>query len=188
MDERGLNIVFTPQAAAEAPFFTARLRPHRSLSRRGRRKTLAVFAMLQGSIGLFCGFSGAWPVAFFLGLTWLGLVIAFARNARDARAHEELSVSALELHYARVNPAGARRDWRFNPLWVRLTIERHEEFGVERLDLSARGKRVEVAAFLGRGEKTLLAEDLSAALARARRGPRFLEAAPSCFGAPEPAP
>jgi uncharacterized membrane protein len=112
-------------------------------------------------------------VAFFLALTWLGLVLAFNRNARDALAYEDIALSALELHYARVNPSGRRRDWRFNPLWVRLAVERHSEFGVERLDLFSREKRVQVGAFLGRGEKTRLAEDLSAALAQARRGPRF---------------
>ncbi len=162
-----------PEAAAEAIFFTARLRPHRSLSRRRRRTLLAVLALIQGAIGGLFGLAGAWPVAVFLGLAWLGLAFAFARNTRDALAFEELSLSTLELQYTRVNPAGARREWRFNPLWVRLTVERHAEFGVERLDLSTRGRRIEVAACLGRGEKTLLAEDLSAALARARRGARF---------------
>ncbi len=135
--------------------------------------TLAIFAFLQGGGGLAAFAAGAWPVAFFLALAWLGLVVAFARNARDASAYEDLALSALELHFARVNPAGARRDWRFNPLWVRLAIERHAEFGVERLDLYAREKRVQVGAFLGRSEKTRLAEELGAALAEARRGPRF---------------
>jgi len=54
-----------------------------------------------------------------------------------------------------------------------LAVERHPEFGVERLDLLSRGKRLEIGVFLGRGEKTRLATDLSAALARARQGPRF---------------
>jgi len=72
-----------------------------------------------------------------------------------------------------VSPAGARRDWRFNPLWVRLAVERHAEFGVERLDLLARHDRLEIGAFLGQDEKAFLGEDLSAALARARGGQRF---------------
>ncbi|WP_294536117.1 DUF2244 domain-containing protein [uncultured Rhodoblastus sp.] len=119
------------------------------------------------------GLSGAWPAAFFLGLTWLGLAFAFRRNARDALARDEISLSALELHYLRFNTAGARRDWRFSPLWVRLTIERHAEFGVERLDFSAREKRVEIGAFLGRREKTCGPGDLIVVMARARQGARF---------------
>jgi uncharacterized membrane protein len=173
VDANSVDVVFSTDAAADAAFFTARLRPHRSLSRRGRGRTLAVIALLQASLGIQLGFSGAWPAAFFLGLTWLGLAFAFQRNARDALAREEISLSALELHYARFNPQGARRDWRFNPLWVRLRIERHPDFGVERLDFSAREKCVEIGACLGRNEKTHLAEELSAALARARQGARF---------------
>ena len=173
MPEKGIDVALTPGAAADETFFIARLRPHRALTRRGRHGTLAAFGVLQGATGLAFGLSGAWPAAFFLGLTWLGLAFAFARNARDALAYEDIALSALELHYARVSPTGARRDWRFNPLWVQLRIERHAEFGVERLDLFSRQKRVEIAASLGRDEKTRLAKDLSAALAQARRGPRF---------------
>jgi uncharacterized membrane protein len=134
---------------------------------------LAVFAALQGTGGFYACFCGAWPVAFFLALTWMGLVLAFNRNAHDALAYEDLALCPVQLHYARVNPSGRRRDWRFNPLWVRLAIERHAEFGVERIDLYSRGRRVQVGAFLGRSEKTRLARDLSAALAQARQGPRF---------------
>ena len=112
-------------------------------------------------------------MAFFLGFAGLGLCVAFNCNARDALAHEELTLSPLQLNYARVNPRGWRQEWRFNPFWVRLAVERHPEFGVERLDLLSRGKRLEIGVFLGRGEKTRLATDLSAALARARQGPRF---------------
>jgi uncharacterized membrane protein len=112
-------------------------------------------------------------VAFFLALTWLGLFLAFQINARDALAYEDLALTALQLKYARVKPSGGRREWRFNPVWVRLSIERHSEFGVERLDLYSREKRLQVGAFLGRSEKTRLAADLSAALAQARQGPRF---------------
>ena len=93
----------------------------------------------------------------FFAATWAGLAFAFVSNARAALAYEDLELSALELRYARVSPAGRRRDWRFNPLWVRLAIERHEEFGVERLDLLSRRTRVEIGACLGRHEKTRLA-------------------------------
>ena len=42
-----------------------------------------------------------------------------------------------------------------------------------RLDLVSRGKSVEVAAFLGPGEKADFADALTRALAEARRGPRY---------------
>ncbi len=173
MPEQGQDAIPPKAIGAEEELFSARLRPHRSLSRRGRHRVLAVLALLQGVAAISFSRFGAWPVAIFLAVTWLGLVRAFVRNARDALAYEDIALSPLELHYARVSPAGRRRDWRFNPMWVRLAVERHPEFGVERLDFCAREKRVEVGAFLGRGEKTRLAADLDAALTQARRGPRF---------------
>ncbi|MDI9847924.1 DUF2244 domain-containing protein [Rhodoblastus sp. 17X3] len=158
---------------AEALLFVTRLRPHRALTQRGRRRLLALFAAFQAPLGVALTLQGAWPAAVFVAATWAGLALAFSRNARAALAYEDLELSALELHYARVSPEGWRRDWRFNPLWVRLAIERHEEFGVEKLDLLSRRTRVEIGACLGRHEKTRLARDLSAALSRAKKGPRF---------------
>jgi len=169
--------------AAAAPLFSTRLRPHRSLTRRGIVTILALFAALQGPLGLALALHGAWPATIFLALTWAGLAFAFASNARLGLAYEDLELSALELRYGRVSPGGLRRDWRFNPLWVRLAVERHEEFGVERLDLLWRRTRIEIGAGLGRGEKTRLADDLAFALARARKGPRF-EQAPNEKGPP----
>ncbi len=160
-------------ATADALLYSTRLRPRRSLTTRERHKVVTLFAAIHGPLGLALILHGAWPAALFLALTWGGLALAFARNARAARAYEELELSVIELRYARVDPVGQRRDWRFNPLWVRLAVERHEEFGVERLDLLSRRTRLEIGAFLGRGEKTRLAEDLAVALASARRGPHF---------------
>jgi uncharacterized membrane protein len=170
MERRDADLAPDP---SNAPLFSARLRPHRSLTRSRRRAAATVFALAQNALGLVFLLCGAWPVAFFLALCSLGLVVAFSRNAVAARAYEDIELSFLELHYARVSPAGARRDWRFHPLWVRLEVARHEEFGVERLDLHSRQRRLEIGAFLGRGEKTELARDLNAALTRARSGPRF---------------
>ena len=158
---------------AEKALFSTRLRPHRSLTRTGRHVTIGIVALLQGALGSIFLFLGAWPVALFFVLCSLGLALAFSRNAREALAYEDIDLSPIELCYTRVSPSGARRDWRFNPLWVRLEVERHAEFGVERLDLFGRRRRLEIGAFLGRPEKTRLAENLTTALARARSGPRF---------------
>ena len=40
----------------------------------------------------------------------------------------------------RVTHRGQISEWRYNPLWVRLDIEAHEEFGIERLTLVSRGR------------------------------------------------
>jgi uncharacterized membrane protein len=169
----GMGAVADKAAGAETVLLARRLDPHRSLTRAGRRKVLVFFAVAQALPALACALAGGWPASVFAALTWGGLAFALARNARVALAYEELEISALELRYVRVSVAGLRRTWRFNPLWVRLAVARHQEFGVERLDLLARRRRLEIGAFLGRGEKTRLAEELGAALAQARRGTDF---------------
>jgi uncharacterized membrane protein len=116
---------------------------------------------------------GAWPVAGFRGLDVLGLYIAFKVNFRSASAYETVEVTPVELVFAKVSAGGRREVWRFNPSWVRLEQETHEEFGTERVALVSRGESVEIGAFLGPEQKAALARDLSRALAAARRGPRF---------------
>ena len=68
---------------------------------------------------------------------------------------------------------GARAEWQFNPSWVSLHKETHEEYGVQKVALVSRGRSVEVGSFLGPDEKAHFAQDLSLALAEARRGPRY---------------
>ena len=58
-----------------------------------------------------------------------------------------------------------------NPLWVKLDKVAHEEFGIERLFLVARGKQLAIASFLGPDEKASFAQELGNALSEAKRGP-----------------
>ncbi len=60
-----------------------------------------------------------------------------------------------------------------NPLWVQLDQKVHAEFGIERLYLVSRGRRVSIASFLGADEKANFAKALTAALQAARRGPTY---------------
>jgi uncharacterized membrane protein len=61
----------------------------------------------------------------------------------------------------------------FNPLWVQLDRKTHPEFGIEKLYLVSKGRRVAVASFLGPDEKASFANALVAALQAARRGPTY---------------
>lgn len=165
MDERS--------QAYETPLFDVRLNPHRSLGPRGFRNLMMAAFALSTIVSLPFYLMGAWPVVGFMGLYVLGLYIAFRVNFRSARAYEELRLTPLELLFARVNLRGARREWRFNPSWVRFERIEHEEFGTQRLSLVSGGRSLEVGAFLGPDQKAELATKFSRALALARRGPRF---------------
>jgi uncharacterized membrane protein len=64
-------------------------------------------------------------------------------------------------------------EWTFNPLWVRLDQETDDEYGVERLYLASRGRRVSIGSFLSPAEKASFSKALIAALHAARRGPTY---------------
>jgi len=157
----------------DEPILQTRIKPHRSLDARGFRLLFALFAACCVVSSIPFVVLGAWPVAGFLGLDIVLLYGAFRLSYRAARAYEDVLVTPVELSVARVSAAGRRREWRFNPGFVRLERQEMEEYGVTRLDLVSRGRRLEVAAALGPQARAEFAHDLSGALAQARRGPRF---------------
>ncbi len=175
MPERAIHI---PESAeAEDPtdrrIMSVRLYPHRSLTRRNFHILLMFFSTVSFATTVPFVIMGAWPVAGFMGLDVLLFFLAFRANYRAARAYEDVHVTPLELLLEKVSPKGIRAQWRFNPSWVRLHKEDHQEFGVQKLALISRGQSVEIGHFLGPDEKARFAEGLSQALAEARRGPRF---------------
>ena len=153
--------------------FEARIVPHRSLTRTGFRAVMAAVGLISLASSLPFVLLGAWPVAGFMGLDVALLYFAFRANFRAARAYELIRVTPLELMLAKVTAAGARAEWRFHPAWVRLVRKDHDEYGLMELTLHSRGQAIEVAKFLGPGEKAGLAAKLSQALSDARRGPRY---------------
>jgi uncharacterized membrane protein len=163
----------SPPSNYDAAIFERRLRPHRSLDGRGFRALLMAFCACGFFSSLPFVVLGAWPVAGFMGLDVLLLYVAFRANFGAARAYEDIRVTALEVRVDKTSARGALRRFLFNPLFTRLEQEEIEEFGVTRLDLVARGRRCEVAAFLGPEAKGALAGELRAALLTARRGPDF---------------
>lgn len=157
---------------ADPVLFSTRLRPHRSMTKRQFHWLLMGIAGVSFVTTLPFVIMGAWPVAGFMGLDVLLVYAAFRANFRAARAYEDVEVTTIQLRLAKVNPRGARAEWRFNPSWVRLERQDHVEFGTQRLDLVARADRIEVASFLGPDAKGRFADDLGRALAQARRGYR----------------
>ena len=158
---------------AETPIFDARLTPHRSLSQKGFRALMAATCVATTLFSLPFYLMGAWPIVGFLGLDVALLYLAFRANYRAARAYEDFRLTYFELLFARVSATGFRREWRFAPAWVRLERVDHEEFGLQRLSLLSRGRRWDVARFLGPDQKAEFAGEFTRALAEARRGPRY---------------
>jgi uncharacterized membrane protein len=155
---------------AEPVLFSAQLTPHRSLKRTGFILLMAFVAAVSFAAGVAFLLMGAWPVFGFFGLDALAIYVAFKINFRRARAREEISMTPSELRVRRISHRGHVMEWVLNPLWVRLDEISHEEFGIERLYLVSRGRRVAIASFLGPDEKASFANALKAGLAAARRG------------------
>jgi uncharacterized membrane protein len=160
-------------AQAEPELFSALLTPHRSLNRTGFLVLMGFLSAVSFAAGLAFLLMGAWPVLGFFGLDVLAIYWAFRINFRHARASEEISVTPSELHVRRTSHRGHVVEWAFNPLWVRLDQKGDAEFGIERLYLVSRGRRVSIGSFLGPDEKASFAKALLAALQAAKRGPTY---------------
>ena len=160
-------------AGVDNVVFHARLTPHRSLDARGHAILFAFIIGVSTLISIPFYLLGALPIVGFIGLDVALLWFAFRVSNQRARACEELVLTHIELMVRRVSWRGKSREWRFNPLWVRLKRDEHEEFGTQSIALEEGRRRIELGAFLGAEEKADFATALGAALATARQGPRF---------------
>jgi uncharacterized membrane protein len=156
---------------SEPTIFSAVLTPHRSLGPTGFLIFMLVLGGISFAAGMLFLIAGAWPVFGFFGLDVLLVYWAFRANYRSARAYEQVTVTPSELTVRRVSYHGTTQEWTLNPVWVRLQRDVHAEFGVERLFLVSRGRRLPIASFLGAQEKESFAAALAAALGEAKRGP-----------------
>src|ERR1700729_3570536 len=162
---------FDPESQPE--LFSALLTPHRSLNRTGFLVLMALLSVVSFAAGLAFLLMGAWPVFGFFGLDVLVIYWAFRINFRRARASEEIRGTPSELRVRRVSHRGHVVEFVLNPLWVQLDQKIHAEYGIEKLYLLSKGRRVAIASFLGPDEKASFAKALAAALQAARRGPSY---------------
>jgi len=136
--------------------FSARVTPHRSLNRTGFTVLMVFVGVVSFVAGTAFCLMGAWPVLGFFGLDVLVIYLAFRVNFRSAAATEDIVMTPSELRVRRVSHRGHVMEWTLNPLWVQLEQTGDPEFGIERLYLVSRGRRVPVGYFLGPEEKERL--------------------------------
>lgn len=148
-------------------FFDARLQPYRSLPPRGFFWMMAVLAAISVCAGIGFVLAGAWPVIGFFGLDVALVYLAFRLSYRSARQTESVRLTGAALDVERVSVRGERRQWRFEPYWLRIVFEEWEE-GQNRLLLTSHGKSLVLGVFLSSPERRQVALSLKAALARWR--------------------
>jgi uncharacterized membrane protein len=156
---------------AEAPIFTARLSPYRSLSPAGFNLLMMAIVALSFFAGLAFWLMGAWPVVGFMGLDIVLIQFAFRMNYRQARAFEEVEVTRSALTVRKVSAAGRSREFGFNPYWARLVVDRQPDRLISRLSIASHGKELDIGKFLAPNERESFAAAFSAALAEARAAP-----------------
>ena len=154
----------------DRPVFSATIRPHQSLSRRGFRIVMGGCCLVSLVISVWCWRMGFWPVAGFFGLDMLAVYVALKVSFRRGRSFEEVMISQIEILIARVGYRGERREWRFNPLWTKLTQVEDEEYGLQRLTLVSRREHVAVARDASPEERARVARGLCAARAQVKKG------------------
>ena len=149
--------------------FSATLRPYRSLGRRGFAILMAAILALWLVGSAYFWSLGAWPVVGFGGLDVLAIYVAFRMNYRAARSYEDIEVSRAAIVIRKVMANGRAQEFRFNPQWVKLEVERIDDEGVVRVALRAREGRVAVGTFLNPEDRESFARAFGSALAEARR-------------------
>ncbi len=154
-------------AQASPVFFDAVLYPHRSLPPRG----FLVLMLLLGAVSFAAGASfvliGAWPIFGYFGVDVLVVYLAFRASYRSARMHECVRLTEDTLTVERVGQRGDRRRWQFQPFWLRIVLEEHDE--TNRLLLTSHGRELVVGGFLAPQERRSLAAALKDALIRWRQ-------------------
>ena len=145
---------FDPQPQAE--LFSALLTPHRSLSSAGFLALMTFVTVISFAAGIAALLMGAWPVFGFFGLDVLAIYWAFKTNFRHARASEEIRVTASELRVRRTSHRGHVMEFVLNPLWVQLDQKIHAEYGIEKLYLLSKGRRLSIGSFFARTKRRAL--------------------------------
>lgn len=143
--------------------------PHRSLTQVGFVWFLGLTAALIALPLVFIlGSPVVWALLPFLLAAVAGIWLALRKNGRDRDVLEELVLTPTRVTLARHGPRGRKQDWEANPHWLRVTL--HEAGGPvpNYLTLKAKGREVELGAFLSEDERIALGRELSDRLANLR--------------------
>ncbi len=158
----------TVSTGGRACFFSATIRPHRSLSQAGFRRLFTLLALTFTAVsGVFFAL-GAWPIIGFMGLEWLGLYWAFRVSYRQAEAREIVEVWRDETRLTRISAKGEAEQVSLNTAWVQVVNEESQDTP-RPLFLRSHGRRYAFAAALTPPERRGLARALRNGLADARR-------------------
>ena len=148
-------------------FFERVLLPHRSLPRRSFHLLMGLLGLISLAVGVGFVSIGAWPVVGFFGLDVALVYLAFRLNYRSARQSETIRLAGDVFSVERVSVRGERRLWRFQPFWVRVTLEERSDTS-NRLLIASHSLSLVIGDFVAPGIRRELAAAIRDALARWR--------------------
>lgn len=151
-------------------FFDAVLNPHRSLGPLGFVVVMGTATSVGLTVGGWFVLHGAWPIFGFYGLDVAMLYVAFRVNYRAARLTETVRLTDRELVVCRISAAGRTDTWRFQPYWLRVSMDDPPEWESQ-VTLSSHGRELVVGTFLSPDERLAFAKALSRALGDWRSRP-----------------
>jgi uncharacterized membrane protein len=141
------------------------IRPHRSMSRQGLLAILGVLLAFNLLITAFLFAIGAFPAPIFLGLDFVGVLIAFHVSNRRARYGERVQVTHDEVRVIREGARGSDTLWTSPTLFTQVEIDKDADDGrVSRVRVRLRQRSLTVVAALGPSEQAAFAARLQAAI------------------------
>ncbi len=143
-----------------------RIGPGRALSPRGLFVLLAVLLFWNLLIAGFLLLIGAYPVPFFLGLDFLGVLIAFRVSNRRARRGERVRVDAERVRVTREDGAALTEVWSSPTGFTSVAVHRFQRGPRVQLRISGRG--LTVGSALGAEARAHFGRELEAAIHAAR--------------------
>ena len=165
-------------SATTGVFFERVLLPYRSLPPRGFRLMMLGLGLLSLVVGVTFVAVGCWPVVGFFGLDVALLYLAFRLSYRSARQREIIRLAADDFTVERIDIYGGRRQWRFQPFWLKVILD-DRPGRPSRLVIASHGRSLAIGEFLGAPVRIELADSLRGALTRWRAALNPANGAPS---------
>jgi uncharacterized membrane protein len=131
--------------------------PHRSLTQRGFVWFIGVTAALVVvPLLAVLGSPVVWALLPFVLAMLAAIWLALRKNGRDRDIVEDLVLSQNRVTLAHHGPRGLRQEWEGNPHWLRVSLHVTGGPVPNYLTLKAKGREVELGAFLSEEERIKL--------------------------------
>jgi len=150
---------YTATDRSDAPVFSTRIAPHRSLSNKGFFATI-MFTATAFLLPLlaFIGTYALWTLLPFVGAAVAALWYFIRRNDKDGSLCEHITIWPDLMAVHRENPRSPGQFWHANPYWVTVQM-RDTKDCPNYLTLKGAGREIELGAFLtSEGRKNLCLE------------------------------